>query len=639
VTVAIVLVIPIALAASYLSARGLLRAWRARRILARLGPISSVIEERSGASVLLRGVLGGGEIATGFGGSVRAIEDAHVRAASVASPAHVYVRVDGRDVTLAGPMQVILGSVEDQQDIAGETSSVRRVLPGDLVVVEGVIKTVSAHEGGAGYRDRAVAHELIPVPDASWSGRPIAIYSAGIRHAGVYALLLLLSITAGTSAFAFTLVRIEQAGRKTESFATRPACATPIAEFLDRDQPFEAKALLDTCDDALSRAEVAWMLGDINEAAREYGVYRSGHASSSLSLSEVEAVMIYDAQSGADMVRLMKREWYRGPADSAQALLDCIIKALEDGSGSVCIDDRWSWQYRHASYESINVQPSYSLHEPFAYVRFLPIIFGSETSRSMFDSLNTLAAVASEENTGAARALFDAITGSPATGGELQMADRLYGILADVAQHAPSPPPADPRAQDFADELGRHVFDAQRALAVAAAAAWYARDEARFEKYLPYIEAHAKSVFTEHLALVRGLKRAPDASHSPSDYSELDMTLFSMADSATPDEFVAKLRERSFSSPARLEELLTSRPRHRAKFAEWVKSGFVPRCRTCGMYALLDGTFRRREAARIAGERGLEARFAGIQQKLGEALTRPACWGPILSLESLLATK
>jgi hypothetical protein len=632
-------VILLALATSYVSARGFLLAWRARRILARLGPFSSAVEERGGAPVLLRGVLGGGEIATGFGGSVRAIEDAHVRAASLALPAHLWVRVDGRDVALAGPVQVILGSVEEQQDIAGETASVRRVLPGDVVLVEGVIKSVSAREGDAGYRDRAVAHELVPVPDATWSAHPITVYSARSRHAVAYALLGLLSLGAGTGACLFARARIEQAGRKAERSPPRPACAAPIAALLDRDQPFEAKALVSSCDDGFSRAEVAWMLGDVNEAASEYRAYRAGHASTPLSVSEVEAVTMYDAVAGGDMVRLLKAEWYKGPADSAQALLDCIISRLRDGSGIVCIDDRWSWQYSHGSYESVHGQPNYALHEPFAYVRFLPIIFGARECGSMFEQLDRFAALRCEENTGVGRALFDAIVGSAATDGELQRVDRLYGVMTDVARHSPHLPPGDPRAQDFADELGRDVFDAERALAVAAAAAWYAHDEARFEKYLPYIEAHAKSVFTEHLALVRGLKKVPDASHSPSDYSDLDMTMFGMADSATPDAFVAKLRERSFSSPARLEELLTSRPQHRAKFAEWVKSGFVPRCRICGVYALLDGTFRRREAARIAGERDLEAKFAVIQQKLGEALTRPASWGPVLSLESLLARK
>jgi hypothetical protein len=241
-------------ATMYFSVRGLLRGWRARRILARLGPASSAIEERGESPVMLRGVLGGGELATGFGGSVRTIEDAHMRASSITRPEHVWIRVGQRDIALAGPLQVVLGSHEALRSSGGDRVSVRRVRSGDVVIAEGVIKTVSAGEGEAGYRDRAIAYELVPVTDTAWPGRPITVYSARGRAAGAYWVLGLLSLVA-VAGLGYGVARARQEREmSSSSVAARPACAASIGALLDRGDPFAANALVPSCDEALSRA-------------------------------------------------------------------------------------------------------------------------------------------------------------------------------------------------------------------------------------------------------------------------------------------------------------------------------------------------------------------------------------------------
>ncbi len=639
----------------------LVRARRAERIVARLGAIveDSELPAHAGHPVKVRGRLEGGELATGFAGSVRSIEEPHVRAKSVAAPPHPMLRVGGREITLVGPVQVVLGSVEREEREGADVVSVRRVRPGDTVIAEGLLRAVSATEAEGNYRQRAASFEVVPVPDEAWSARPIALY--GVRRArkgAAWAVLvgsICVEVAAIAGPFRHTFTPVPPAVASAPLATGRPDCAREIDRLLDANDPWAAQARTDSCSDDQARAEVAWMLGDVDAAAAAFRKARVADAGRPVTMSEVEAVAMNDVRAGAEMVRRMKGDWYKGPLDTSQAQIDCIATRLDSVANGkptfsdVCLSAHWQRNYYGQTRRSIHSLPAYALHEPSKYFRFQPIAGDDHTygvsCGSAFPSLERLIGLDCTANLGVVRALFAAVSGDDERlAAELGRIDSLAAELAWLQKHPPAlTVPKDfgesmDQARDqFRSELDEASFDAERVLAVAAAAAWTGHDDMHVGRYLPLAEAHAQGILREHLDLVAGHLAAPDPSHSPSDYSDLDVQIFALADTASPEELVAAMKERSFSSPPRLAAILSSRPRHREAFAAWVRGGFVKTCRTCGLYSLLDTTFRRREAARLAGEHELEARLAVITRKLGAALLREPSFGPVTSLESLLA--
>ncbi len=116
------------------------------------------------------------------------------------------------------------------------------------------------------------------------------------------------------------------------------------------------------------------MEGEIDEAGAGYAAFRAALPDAPLTLSEVEAVAIADAPAGAALVRRMRVEWYKGPESAAQRHLDCVAERLLGHIADDCLDDRWSRRFHQASFDSVHNLPAYSLHDPFEYVRFLPIV-------------------------------------------------------------------------------------------------------------------------------------------------------------------------------------------------------------------------------------------------------------------------
>lgn len=174
---------------------------------------------------------------------------------------------------------------------------------------------------------------------------------------------------------------------------------------------------------------------------------------------------------------------------------------------------------------------------------------------------------------------------------------------------------------------------AQSAFAVSAVAAWLAHDEERTRRYLAHAEAHAGRTLSEHLTL--GARAPVPVAGDSSKWSSVDIELFGLADFEEPAAFVRRLKDLSYAQPLRLHALLTPRPRLRAAAKTWIEGEFVPICRSCGLFAVLEGTAKRREAARTVGATELESKLAEITRRMGEAWTRDATRKELWALELL----
>lgn len=412
---------------------------------------------------------------------------------------------------------------------------------------------------------------------------------------------------------------------------------------------------------AWSSAEQAWKTGDVPAAGRAFAAARRLDSGHDVSLREVEAVSVFDPRGAVNLVRSLKGAWYKGPADPALGLLDCIAEMvhddvpLRDHMPKLCLrppldaQDWNGWQ----STESSHGAPGNALRDPAGYVRFWPIYAGSEMRSgcgASHEVLGYLVELNCSADRGVRRALFAAMAGdAELLETELTVTDNLLEELKALLSRPKSF--VDPSGRISAREQGisprafyqaerdRVRFDAERALSVAATAAWFGHDDARVARYLPYAEAHSRAILEEHVALVSGAKRIPDAEHSPSDYSEVDMDFFRWLERDAPEVTLRKMRDLSYAEPARLAALFSAgrAPQTRAALARWVREGFVKPGPTSGLFELFETSFRRREAARLIGDQKLEAELLEITRKLGRTLRDPRAYAPIASLESLLA--
>ena len=262
------------------------------------------------------------------------------------------------------------------------------------------------------------------------------------------------------------------------------------------------------------------------------------------------------------------------------------------------------------------------------------MFFPSTGCGSEFKELNALVGANCRGNIAVVRALFAALTADARLlEEELSDIDDVLGELMKVDSIVTRGPL---NRKEFMERLRVAIFDTKRLLAVAAAAAWYGHDEARVTKYLAYAESHARAVMEEHVELVLGKRAMPDPRHSPSDYSVTDMEIFAAVGQVSPQTLVEKMRALHYTSPARLAAIVTTRSPEREALATWVVSDFPQACTDCGLFPLLDATFRRREAARLAGAADLEARLRAISQKLGKVLLDENFAIPVVAFESLL---
>ena len=629
---------------------------RRERALSRLPPCvdAGALDDRLGDEVALDGELEGGPIATEFPGAARAIEEPHARAKTIAPAGPVVLRVGARAIALVPPFQVVLGAVETATT-EGDLGSRRTLRDKDTLRAVGRLARVSASESEGGYRDRAYAYELHAAPEAGWEHRPIALYATrgGPRALGTAALLVLALGAIGSGATgALHLRRPPAPTVRTEAPAfARPACARDVDAKLDTADPWAARDLARACDDVAGRAEAAWMLGDFADATDAFTALRARDLAHVITAPEAESAMIVDLRAGARLVGELKGQWYKGPHDTAQERLDCIAKRLLGVAGNapswpeVCLSGRAELTYSNAEHlECGHYLPAYSLHDPAGYARFVPL-GDLDTNTASCGVYLTMLRDASQSvclaNAASTRMLHYATTGEATKyEDEARAIDRMVDALPTLDAAHVVPADGEYGAMPTADELSTKReemrYDAQRDLAVAASAAWFAHDDARVKRYVPYAEAHARAILEEHLRLVAGEQKAPAASHSPSDYSAVDMDLFATIDQTAPDAFAAKLAQSGFTSPARLAALLGARPANRGVLRTWLARGYPKVCRGCGLYALLDSTFRRRFLAELVGETALAAKWLDVTQKLGAGLRKRESYGPVLSLESLL---
>lgn len=617
---------------------------RPARILGRLAPPTppGELDARVGEPVVLEGELTA-PAATFFPQRIASIEDADMRARPHGTPAATAVRVGGLEVALDGPVQVVLGQSERRHELG----VVRALRAGDRVFVEGVVRRVAAREADKTYRDRAHAFELAGRPEEGWSQPPIVLYAAVRPRRVVPTIGLALSFgLAGLGTWRAVRAGVDApvaVAAKTTP-AARPACAAEVDALLDRDDPWAAKDALRTCDDPRAAGETAWMLGDFAEAAAAFARARERDPSAPVTVSEVEAAVLADPKAGASSVEAMKADWYRGPRDKSQDTLDCVTKELRSAGETslLCLAGRHN-VYRMSAF-GLHTMPNYALHDPGRYFRFQPLApGGAEQCGSSFAALDALAGRVCLAEIGVVHAIFAAVTGdAERLASELAAADALKDDLVALSERPPSDATeviglsAAEARTELSRELGEQTYRAQRYLAVAAAAAWVGHDDARARAYTPWVSAHERAILGEHLELVDGKRPAPDPAHSPSDYSDVDMKMFTIAQDGTPDELARELEARAFTQPVRLWALLAARPAHKAALRPWVERGFGKVCRTCGVYALLEASYRRREAARLVGARDLEARLAEVTRKVGRALTTSRASNAVVSIESLV---
>lgn len=289
------------------------------------------------------------------------------------------------------------------------------------------------------------------------------------------------------------------------------------------------------------------------------------------------------------------------------------------------------------------------MHDPVGYVRCRSLTERGSSCGSFFPYLAPLSESVCLGNFGVVRALFAAIADDHAgLERELAAIDQLRERLAEMLAN-PEPGPVTEEDRErfaptsvnarFKEDWDKARFDAERLLSVAAAAAWFGRDLARMRRYLTLAEAQSRRMLEEHLALVSGAERAPPPAESPGDYNVVDMELFSRIDGPRQAEVVPKMQSLGYASPARVAELFSSRPAPREALARWLHAGLVPLCRTCGVLALLDANFKRREAARVVGDSALAERSGEITRRVGAVLLDEPRADPLVALDALLVTE
>jgi hypothetical protein len=144
---------------------------------------------------------------------------------------------------------------------------------------------------------------------------------------------------------------------------------------------------------------------------------------------------------------------------------------------------------------------------------------------------------------------------------------------------------------------------------------------------------HAGDTLEQHLALARDAKGGPAGDSSK--WSSVDVELLGLADQEEPEAFVRRLKDLRYTLPLRLAALLGPRPRLHAAARAWIAGEFVPTCRGCGIFELMDKTSRRREAARIVGASELESALGEVSRRAGEAWMRDASRDALWTLELL----
>jgi hypothetical protein len=579
------------------------RVWRLRRIALRgredVAEIAA-LSKLEGSLVSVMGTLEGGEISTTFGPGIDLIEDAHPDAVSARGET-LCVAQGTKKLPLVGEVQVILGAREERRG----RSCVRRVGPGTKVLARG---TVTRLEDGA-YRDAEARYCLAARPEGAWAARPVTV--AAVKRDRAPVVFAFLALVAGVTGLMW-----RAAEQTLPHEAPRNTCGADILAMLDRNDIFGADDARRTCDNPRAAAESLWSVGRIDEAQAAFRQARAADPSAPVTLSELEATLVSQPREVTrGLFDRAQKDWYRGPDDPAQRTLACIA-----GPGPT----PWDGCLPGADVQLTSVpfgfgNPVAAVTDTYRFARQLPahkrswddpygercMLVGCRAAKSA--SLALLAGIAGDGSRAAvAFASIDALLAEYIAAGGNRQGE--YGITSEALL-------------------------AQDAFAVAAVAAWLVHDNAHVERYLAHAEAHAGDTLEQHLALARGTQVGPYGDASK--WSNVDIELLGLADHEDPAAFVQRLKDLRYTLPLRVASLLAPRPRLHAAARAWIEGEFVPTCRGCGLFELMDKTSRRREAARAVGAVELERKLGEVSRRAGEAWMRDASRDALWTLELL----
>jgi hypothetical protein len=585
----------------------LLRLYARGRVRRRIGAKVSANElgAHEGKLVVVRGTLIGGELTTRFEAPIRAIEDVHPDAVA-SRPESLRLAIEGTEVELKGSAQVVLGTEERAQGGA----SVRRVQAGSEVLVTGIVE----QSGDIGYR--AVRHALAALAYGAWAERPLGVFA--IERSGPLALAfaaaaLGLVASAANLALGSGAVLI---GPGPLSLA-KP-CRNEVFAHLERNAIFAAEDAAAHCTDPLAKAQAAWAVGRVDDAAKAYQAARLEDPALAYTLSEVEAIVVSQPRDVARAaLEGLQKDWYRGLSDRSQRTLACLAAGGGTAFGPCSSESNLNLSAIPADFHN----PVGVVTNTFHFALRLPGR-GSPAEYWSDDYDRNCERAECRAAKPAVQALFAALAADSS-----RAAAEFAGLDRILSETPPAPP----------TEYGitERELTLQQAFAVAAVAAWFVHDEPRMFRYLGRAEAHTRATFEQHLKLGRDANAAPHGDQSQ--WSSVDRELHGLADHEAPKAFVRRLRDLRYTEPLRLLALLGARRSLHAEARSWIEGEYIPVNRHAGVFAMLAASAKRREAARIVGASELESKLTEVSRRFGEVWFRDASRELLWSLEILYA--
>ena len=562
---------------------------------------------------------------------------------SITKPVPYIIR-EGRRIEVRGPVQVVSGRAEGRK---------RAVRSGDRVRVEGRLVSVGSEgEAEHDYREAAGGFALEGDASEAWPLRPVAVY--GLRAVSGSSMVVALGAALVCTAM-FPAMLVDRSPIPVAPAAIGVSCVPEADRLIESGDP-RRLADAERCDDERIRAEAAWILGDVEEAARHFAFARALHPEQPWSAAEVEAELLrsagpLDSETALPVERAVEHlrdQWFTGPDVDAKRVLSCIstrlvpvlagapdpLRPRGDEPGAPMADACQLGAPRSTHYCSLlQGEPTYALHDP---TRFGPLF--SLRDPGAFPeqvSWRSDACDAERARYGAAllgapfvanRALLAAVAGDREAYDELAVT--FDGWPAEVARLGPGGAVVTSYARE---SEAQHLL--RSPIGVVAAAAFHLDDLERFRRFTSLAEPHTRAVFTEFRELEAG-RRKQVRDRVPSEYTEVDAELFALRE-RDPARVIASLPA-GYRLTSRLAALVGDSSEVRDSLRLALAHGFWAMPRNQSSLQTLHALFARRKAAELAGDAELAESLRVAGQKHHRALTRSANHVAAFSFESVV---